>query len=159
LRIEAGTTRAGQSDVHKLQTTHSDGIRPYRHRLLVAEDDRAFREMMASLLRCDGHEVIAVANGFELLDTLEISLDPNLGSDKFDLVISDVRMPGMTGLRVFTQVGYGPDIPPVVFITGFGDEELHEQAHHVGALAVLDKPFDIDELRVFVNNYLAKKGI
>ena len=113
---------------------------------------------MVALLRSDGHEVVAVANGFELLDTLEISLDPNLGSDKFDLVISDVRMPGMTGLRVFTQVGYGPNIPPVVFITAFGDEELHEQAHHAGALAVLDKPFDIDELRAFVNNFLAGKG-
>jgi CheY-like chemotaxis protein len=124
----------------------------------VAEDDRAFREMMVSLLRSDGHEVIEVANGFDLLDTLEVSLDPNRGSDKFDLVISDVRMPGMTGLRVFTQVGYGPNIPPVVFITAFGNEELHEQAHHAGALAVLDKPLDIDELRVFVNNFLAGKG-
>jgi DNA-binding response OmpR family regulator len=55
-------------------------------------------------------------------------------------------------------VGYGPNIPPVVFITAFGDEELHEQAHHAGALAVLDKPLDIDELRVFVNNFLARKG-
>jgi CheY-like chemotaxis protein len=144
--------------VHDLQTTHSDDIRPRRHRLLVAEDDRAFREMMVSLLRSDGHEVIEVANGFDLLDTIEVSLDPDLGSDKFDLVISDIRMPGMTGLRVFTQVGYGPNIPPVVFITAFGDEELHEQAHHAGALAVLDKPLNIDELRVFVNNFLARKG-
>ena len=114
--------------------------------------------MMVSLLRSDGHEVIEVANGFDLLDTLEVSLDPDLGSDKFDLVISDVRMPGMTGVRVFTQVGYGPTIPPVIFITAFGDEELHEQAHHAGAVAVLDKPLDIDELRAFVNSYLASKG-
>ena len=152
-----GTSHAGQRCVHDLQTTHSDGNRTRRHRLLVAEDDRAFRETMVALLQSDGHEVVAVANGFELLDALEVSLDLNLGSDKFDLVISDVRMPGMTGLRVFTKVGYGPTIPPVVFITAFGDEELHEQAHHAGALAVLDKPFDIDELRAFVNNFLTGK--
>jgi len=114
--------------------------------------------MMVSLLRADGHEVVAVANGFDLLDTLETSLDPHPGLERFDLVITDVRMPGMTGLRVFSQVGYGPNIPPVVFITAFGDEALHEEAHHAGALAVLDKPLDIDELRVFVNNYLARKG-
>jgi CheY-like chemotaxis protein len=144
--------------VHELQTAQSNGNRSHRHRLLVAEDDRAFRETMVALLRSDGHEVVAVANGFELLDTLEVSLDHNLGSNRFDLVISDVRMPGMTGLRVFTQVGYGPTIPPVIFITAFGDEELHEQAHHAGAVAVLDKPFDIDELRAFVNNFLARKG-
>jgi DNA-binding response OmpR family regulator len=57
-----------------------------------------------------------------------------------------------------SQVGYGPNVPPVVFITAFGDEELHEQAHHAGAVAVLDKPFDIDELRAFVNNFLAGRA-
>lgn len=155
--VATGTMHAGQCYVHDLQTTQSDGNRSHRHRLLVAEDDRAFRETMVALLRSDGHEVVAVANGVDLLDTIEVSLDPNLGSGKFDLVISDIRMPGMTGLRVFTQVGYGPTIPPVVFITAFGDEELHEQAHHAGALAVIDKPFDIDELRTFVNNFLAGK--
>jgi CheY-like chemotaxis protein len=113
---------------------------------------------MVALLRADGHEVVAVANGFEFLDTLEVSLDPNRGSEKFDLVISDVRMPGMTGLSVFAQVGYGPTVPPVVFITAFGDEELHEQAYHAGALAVLDKPFDIDDLRAFINNFLTGRG-
>jgi DNA-binding response OmpR family regulator len=46
----------------------------------------------------------------------------------------------------------------MALITAFDDEELHEQAHHAGALAVLDKPFDIDELRAFVNNVLARKG-
>lgn len=129
-----------------------------KHRLLVAEDDRALRGMMVEILRSDGHDVVAVTNGFDLLEMIEVSLDPNVGTDKFDLVISDVRMPGMSGLRVFTQVGYGPQIPPVVFITAFGDQELHEQAHHLGALAVLDKPFDIDELRSFVNGYLASKS-
>jgi CheY-like chemotaxis protein len=129
-----------------------------KHRLLVAEDDGALRGMMVEILRADGHDVVSVTNGFDLLDMIEVSLDPDVGSDRFDLVISDVRMPGMSGLRAFSQVGYGPHIPPVVFITAFGDQELHEQAHHLGALAVLDKPFDIDELRAFVNGYLASKG-
>jgi CheY-like chemotaxis protein len=123
----------------------------------VAEDDQALREMIVLLLGSDGHEVVAVANGIDLLDTLEASMAPHLGSREFDLVISDIRMPGRTGLSVFAQLGYGPTIPPVVFITAFGDEELHEEAHHAGALAILDKPIDIDELRVFINNFLAGK--
>jgi CheY-like chemotaxis protein len=73
--------------------------------------------MMVELLASDGHEVVAVANGRDLLDELEVSLDPELGSGRFDLVISDIRMPGLTGLHVFSQIGYGPDVPPVVFIT------------------------------------------
>ena len=73
------------------------------------------------------------------------------------MVISDIRMPGETGLRVFEEVGYGPEIPPVVFLTAFGDEDVHEQAHHLGALAILDKPVDFDELRDFVNGYFARR--
>ena len=156
--IATGIARASQQCVPNSHATQSSGIRPRRHRLLVAEDDPAFREMMVLLLGSDGHEVVAVANGVDLLDTLEISMDPNLGSGQFDLVISDIRMPGRTGLSVFTQVGNGPNIPPVVFITAFGDEALHAQAHYAGALAVLDKPLDIDELRVFVKDFLARKG-
>jgi len=130
-----------------------------KHRLLVAEDDKALRGMLVEILRSDGHEVVTVANGQDLLNTLEVSLDKELGTGPFDLVISDIRMPGMTGLRAFEEVGYGPHIPPVVFITAFGDEELHAQAHHLGALAVLDKPFDLDEFRAFVNTYLSRTGV
>jgi CheY-like chemotaxis protein len=156
--IATGIACAGQRSVHDSKPMQSSGNHPRRHRLLVAEDDQALREMIVLLLGSDGHSVIAVANGVDLLDTLEVSVNPDLGSEKFDLVISDIRMPGRTGLSVFSQLGYGPTIPPVVFITAFGDEELHEQAHHAGALAVLDKPIDIDELRVFVNNFLVGKG-
>jgi CheY-like chemotaxis protein len=153
-----GIGRAQKGRVSKLQTEPIDERSFVKHRLLVAEDDKALRGMIVEILRSDGHEVVTVANGMDLRDTLEVSLDRELGAGKFDLVISDVRMPGMTGLRAFEEVGYGPDIPPVVFITAFGDEELHEQAHHLGALAVLDKPFDLDEFRSFVNSYLSCAG-
>jgi CheY-like chemotaxis protein len=125
-------------------------------RLLVAEDDPAFRELLVAALRADGHEVFAVASGVDLLDALAVSLHADLGPGKYDLVISDVRMPGASGLQVFAGMGRGPHIPPVVFITAFGDDELHAKAHQLGALAVLDKPLDIDDLRDLVNGYLAR---
>jgi CheY-like chemotaxis protein len=128
-----------------------------KYRLLVAEDDPALRAMMVALFRADSHEVVAVGNGLDLLDTIEVSLAPALGTKRFDLVISDVRMPEMTGLGVFDRLGYGPTIPPVVFITAFGDEELHREAIQAGARAVLDKPLDLDELRAFVNDLLARE--
>jgi CheY-like chemotaxis protein len=128
-----------------------------RNRLLVAEDDQALRELMVQVLRSDGHEVVAVADGNDLLDTLAGSLNPKTGMDPFDLVISDVRMPGQSGLNAFAQVGYGPRMPPVVFMTAFGDEDVHQRAIHLGAIAVLDKPVDFDQLRLFVTSYLSHR--
>jgi CheY-like chemotaxis protein len=78
---------------------------------------------------------------------------PQLGSGKFDLVISDVRMPGSTGLQVFSQMAGAPRIPPFILITAFGGEELHTVASGLGVLAVIDKPFDVDDLRRFVSEF------
>ena len=128
-----------------------------RRRLLVAEDDQALREMIISLLKVDGYEVIGVADGFDLLEAVETSLRPDLGAQQLDLVISDVRMPGMTGLRAFGQLGYGPTIPPVIFITAFGSDDVHREAIQLGAVAVLDKPVDLDELRGLVKSFFATR--
>jgi CheY-like chemotaxis protein len=125
-----------------------------RTRLLVAEDDRALRELIVQVLRSDGHEVVPVTNGNDLLDVLSGSLNPKTGTPPFDLVITDIRMPGQSGLNAFAQAGFGPHMPPVVFITAFGDEDVHARARHLGALAVLDKPVDFDQLRDLVRRYL-----
>jgi len=129
-----------------------------RSRLLVAEDDPAFRYLVASALRADGHDVVEVSNGVDLLDALGGSLIPGWGADVFDLVLSDVRMPGWTGLDALASLGYGQTLPPVVFITAFGDEELHRRALLVGAVAVFDKPIDIDDLRLFVREFLQRRA-
>ena len=123
-------------------------------RLLVAEDDPAFRYLLASSLRADAHDVVTVSNGVELLDALGSSMIPGWGASIFDLVLSDVRMPGWNGLDALISLGHGPSLPPVVFITAFGDDELHARALRAGAVAVFDKPIDIDDLRAFVCEFL-----
>ena len=135
---------------------HETDMNGSRRRLLIAEDDRPFRELMAHVFRSVGYEVVAVANGVDLLDTLEVSSDPLLGSGAFDLVITDVRMPGRSGMSVFKELRNEGRVPPVVFVTGFGDPQVDRDARDVGALAVLDKPIDFDELRNLVNGYLSK---
>ncbi len=125
-------------------------------RLLVAEDDPAFRYLLASALRTDGHDVVEVSNGVDLLDALGGSLVPAWGAGVFDLVLSDVRMPGWTGIDALASLGHGQRLPPVVFITAFGDDELHRRALLAGALAVFDKPIDIDDLRLFVREFLQR---
>ncbi len=138
--------------------TESNRTHSRRYRLLVAEDDQAFRDMLVILFKADGHDVVAVANGRALMDTLAASSDPQLGAAPFDLVISDVRMPGATGLQVFAQMSGARKIPPFIFITAFGGEDLHAEAEQLGALAILDKPFDFDDLRAFVDNFFATKN-
>ena len=113
--------------------------------------------MIVALLRTDGYDVVSVSNGVELLSVLQVSLDLESDVREFDFVISDVRMPGTSGPRAFARIGNTARVPPVLFMTAFGDEELREEAMRVGAVAVLDKPVDLDELRAFVDKYLAPK--
>jgi CheY-like chemotaxis protein len=119
-------------------------------RLLLAEDDGPFRYLLASALRQDGYEVLAVANGVDLIDILEDSLSRESPIASFDLVLSDLRMPGWPGLEALAKFGANPGMPPFILFTAFGDEETHERARAIGAVALLDKPFDIDELRAVV---------
>jgi CheY-like chemotaxis protein len=127
-------------------------------RILVAEDDPAFRYLVASALRADAHEVVEVSNGVDLIDVLGGSLIPEWGAVPFDLVLSDVRMPGWSGLDALASLGKAFALPPVVFITAFGDDELHSRALRAGAAAVLDKPIDIDDLRLFVLRFLQRRA-
>ena len=64
-----------------------------------------------------------------------------------DAIVSDVRMPGHSGLEMLAALRRAGWTTPVVLITAFGDRWVHDQARQLGAAAVLDKPFDIDALR------------
>lgn len=127
-------------------------------RLLIAEDDPSFRTMLASSFRADGYEVVEVSNGSDLVDALGRSMLPATNIEPFDLVVSDVRMPGWSGLEALASMGTGPPAPPVVLITAFGDEDLHARGHLAGAVAVIDKPLDIDDLRALVCRVLSERA-
>jgi DNA-binding response OmpR family regulator len=123
-----------------------------RARVLLAEDDDELRSMLASALRRRGFGVVEVKNGIALLERL---MDP--GSPAFDLIVTDVRMPGLSGLEVIGSAQpEGWINTPVILITAFGDAELHEEAGRLGAL-VLDKPFDIDELTAQAESLVGPK--
>ena len=130
--------------------------RMQRRRLLLAEDDAAFRTLLQMALAGDGYDVVAVKDGSELLERLSVSLSSGSASDRFDVVVSDVRMPGWTGLNVLLSMRHEANPPPVVLITAFGDERLHEQAMKAGAVAVLDKPFELDDLRALVSRLMER---
>jgi DNA-binding NtrC family response regulator len=131
--------------------TPFSGPKPARRapRVLLAEDDAAMRELLARALRRAGFDVVEARSGYETLEWLAHGIihEPPLW---FDLVISDVRMPGYDGLNILASLRQVPVHVPVILITAFGTREVHAAAIKLGAFAMLDKPFDVDDLMTLV---------
>ena len=134
-------------------STLSNVDRPAR--ILIAEDDREMRRLMADSLREDGYEIHEVEDGAELMVRLEdaffLSRTPPI-----DLFVTDIRMPGHTGLHVVSSLrGAGIDVPGVI-ITAFGNAETRDQAVALGA-QLLEKPFKMAALRALVRYLLRQR--
>jgi DNA-binding NtrC family response regulator len=112
-----------------------------RARIFLAEDDDAMRELLAASLRGAGFEVMESPNGIDLAGQLGPE-DP----ERFDLIISDIRMPGVTGFELLEGLNEAGGYPPTILITAFGGAEVHAEAASLGAAALFDKPFEIDAL-------------
>lgn len=124
---------------------------PRASRIVVADDDCGLRQLLAFKLRRRGYEVVDLANGLQLA----LHLIAEDRADDVDLVISDIRMPGLSGLDLLAYLGIqGGRFPPIVLITGFGDWRVHKEAQALGAVAVFDKPVDFDDLVDWVNGVI-----
>jgi len=126
-------------------------------RILLAEDDRELRSLVALTLRGAGFEVVEATDGGGLLELLATALRPDGGLDRFDLILSDIRMPNFTALDVMVGARAFIGTTPFVLITAFGDAVTHEQALRLGATAVLDKPIRLDKLCQTIHGILARK--
>lgn len=124
-------------------------------RVLVAEDDAEMRALLVEALRGDGFEVLEARHGSELMQLLAARLDEGGELRMLDLLVSDVRMPGWSGLDVLQALREVHARIPVILITAFGAAELHARAREYGACVMFDKPFDVDDLRTAVVNALS----
>jgi two-component system, OmpR family, response regulator len=118
--------------------------------VLVADDDEDMRALVASTLRDDGYEVTEARDGADLLAQLEAGLDDP--SRRPDVVISDVIMPELSGLGVLEALRRAQQRLPVILMTVVSDETIHTVAKRLGAVGVLRKPFDFDDLRTAIVN-------
>jgi CheY-like chemotaxis protein len=116
-----------------------------RGQILIAEDDQEFRTLLVQCFRKLGYDVTECRHGVELIGQLAC-LEQPARPDDFDLIITDIRMPGVTGLSVLEGLREFTNAPPVILITAFGDEETHAAANRFGAAAVIDKPFEMADL-------------
>ncbi|MDB4260752.1 nitrogen regulation protein NR(I) [Porticoccaceae bacterium] len=104
----------------------------------IAEDDRSLRWVMEKAISREGIEVRSFENGDDLLVALQLSLP--------EIIISDIRMPGIDGLELLKQIhSTRPDIP-VIITTAHSDLDSAVAAYQGGAFEYLPKPFDLDEL-------------
>ena len=119
---------------------------PTQLSILLAEDDGEMRSLVAAMLRGEGYRVEEAASGADLTRAIAARLDRRHGAP-LDLVVSDVRMPGPSGLQVLEALRTVDWATPVVVMTAFGDEDLRAEALRLGAAAVLDKPFALEDLK------------
>lgn len=123
--------------------------------ILVAEDDDELRYLITRALRRDGYDVLAAADGAAL--TAALRAVRNHGREP-DLVVSDVRMPGMSGLALLRWLRDERCAVRTVLVSAFADHEMLHDAEELGASHVLSKPFDLDDLRTVVMHLLSSKS-
>jgi two-component system, NtrC family, response regulator PilR len=120
-------------------------------RILIVDDEPGMREFLSILLRKEGYAV-SLADGAD--KALEMA-----ARGEFDLVISDISMPGLSGIEVLRQAkAASPDIP-VILITAYASTESAVEALKLGAYDYLIKPFDVEELKAVVRNALEKRQL
>jgi two-component system response regulator PilR (NtrC family) len=122
-----------------------------RAKILVVEDERSMREILTMLLESEGFSVVAASDGQEGISWLE--------RDIFDLVITDIKMPGIDGFGVLAKTQELSPETSVIMMTAFGTMESALEAMKLGAYDYIHKPFKIDEIRLIVENALDRKRL
>jgi CheY-like chemotaxis protein len=122
-------------------------------KILVAEDERDIRDLVAFTLRYAGHEVVVVENGAEAVDSAPVEMP--------DLILMDVRMPRMTGYEACQQIKADQRTRhiPVVFLSAKGQDAEIQAGFDAGASEYLLKPFAPLELTDKIRELLDKYGI
>ncbi|KGK86664.1 chemotaxis protein CheY [Desulfosporosinus sp. HMP52] len=117
-------------------------------KILVVDDQLGVRRLLFETFREDQHEVEMAANGEEAVELLK-SFKPNL-------ILMDMKMPGMNGIETLRQIRSLDRHVGVIMMTAYGDAQNMEQAKELGILHYLGKPFDLFELRERVREILIK---
>ncbi len=119
--------------------------------ILIVDDERSIRVGLNGLLSKEGYEVSLAENGAEALRMLV--------SQPFDLVLTDLRMPGLDGVSLLKQVKTQyPDVV-VIMMTAYGSEKIAVEAMKAGAYDYLVKPFDNDEVRIILQQALEQAAL
>ena len=113
----------------------------------IVDDDEAVREGLADLIRSLGYVALVFAGGEEFWASSQ--------RERVSLLISDVQMPGMSGLELYEKIAASKKPIPTIFITAYPKEDARQRAVEAGAICYLKKPFAEQELRTCIQTALS----
>jgi len=116
-------------------------------KVLIVVDQYGIRVLLFEVFGKEGYQTFQAANGKQALDIV-VNESP-------DLVILDMKIPGMDGLEILKEIKKIAPDTKVIMMTAYGELDMIKEATELGALTHFTKPFDIDELRTAVNKQLA----
>jgi two-component system response regulator (stage 0 sporulation protein F) len=117
-------------------------------KILIVDDQLGIRLLLTEVFKKEGYETSQAANGVEALALLA-DYTP-------DLVLLDMKIPGMDGLEILRRIRQTNTTLKVVMMTAYGELDMIQEAMALGALKHFTKPFDIDEIRIEVQGILAQ---
>jgi len=106
--------------------------------ILLAEDNEPVADFISGILRREGYKVTHAADGRQALSAIK--------NQDFDLILTDIIMPDMSGPEMIRALGKDDDIPPVVFMSGYTDDRLAAYGFNAADVSLLQKPFSYGEL-------------
>ena len=117
-------------------------------RILLADDDKATRELVKRALEAEGHAVDVTQDGAEALEKLKAA------PDAVDVLVSDVHMPGIDGIDLAGQAVAARPGLKVLFMSGFPEELERAKAVKAARIGVLTKPFTLEQVRAAVRSLI-----
>ncbi len=119
--------------------------------LLIVDDEQSYRQLLTLVFEGDGHHIRTAMNGREAIEMLQI--------EPAEVIITDVRMPDMNGIELLRNAReFAPDIG-VVLMTAFATVETAREAFKLGADDFIQKPFDVEELKIIVKKAFERQSL
>ncbi|MGK0699868.1 response regulator [Priestia flexa] len=118
--------------------------------MLIVDDQYGIRILLTEVLQKEGYQTFQAANGFQAIDIAK--------EQQLDLVLLDMKIPGMDGIEILKRLKEYDKTIKVIIMTAYGELDMIQEAKDLGALTHFAKPFDIDEIRQVVREYIPLKS-
>lgn len=119
-------------------------------KILIVDDQYGIRILLTEVLQKEGYTTFQAANGFQAIDITKEQAP--------DLVLLDMKIPGMDGIEILKRLKQHDETIKVIIMTAYGELDMIQEAKDLGALTHFAKPFDIDEIRKVIREYIPVKS-